>query len=302
ARRNARLLGETGRAPAALLDLQQRVARRLAAAAYLIEEYVGTTPGPAETWLRRALGSRFRQQFHELRMDEPLLDFAPAEGLTGFDPPIHSSLVSDDAAGRGGEDASVAELCATAEDAGVVERALSWMPPESLRYAAPEEPPNEDMVAPVRFPPDVPPATRDAAGYVFISYAHADAARIAPHMRTLHESGVTYWYDAGIPSGAEWDAVIESRIERCRALLLFLSARSAASKYVRREVKFADALDKPLMSLVLEPVALSEGLRMLLTQYQMIDAGGGASREGAGLAAALRGAIGLDKRPSQPRS
>ncbi|MGQ0537691.1 MAG: hypothetical protein ACT4R6_01985, partial [Gemmatimonadaceae bacterium] len=42
ARRNARLLGETGRAPAALLDLQQRVARRLAAAAYLIEEYVGT--------------------------------------------------------------------------------------------------------------------------------------------------------------------------------------------------------------------------------------------------------------------
>lgn len=66
--------------------------------------------------------------------------------------------------------------------------------------------------------------------------------------------------------------MIESRIAKCRALVLFLSARAVASKRIRREAKLADALNKPLVSIVLEPVTLRKGLHMLLTQYQMLDA------------------------------
>jgi len=66
--------------------------------------------------------------------------------------------------------------------------------------------------------------------------------------------------------------------------VLFLSARAVASKYIRREAKLADALNKPLVSSVLEPVTLREGLHMLLTEYQMVDAGvsdiAGAVRQG----------------------
>ena len=54
--------------------------------------------------------------------------------------------------------------------------------------------------------------------------------------------------------------------------MLFLSNIAVKSKYVRREVKFADRLDKPLLSVLLEPVELIQGMDMLLTQFQMIDA------------------------------
>jgi hypothetical protein len=55
-------------------------------------------------------------------------------------------------------------------------------------------------------------------------------------------------------------------------VLLFASRAAIESKYVRREVKFADALDTPIVTVLLEEASLSYGLRMLLTQYQMIDA------------------------------
>lgn len=264
--RNAVRLAESGRAPAGLLELQNRLARRIADASYILEEYVGTSETGVEGWLRAALAQRFSRQFTGLPFEAPLHAFAPAAGVIGLDPPLHSSLLDPDAV-------SVAELCATAEDTGALERVLAWTPPNSLRFTPAPDVPDEPVVAPNVLPPIVPSATDRADDYLFISYSHSDAARIAPHVRALHDSSIALWYDSGIPSGSEWDSVIESRIAKCRALVLFLSPRAVASKYVRREVKFADALNKPLVSIVLEPVTLREGLHMLLTQYQMVDAG-----------------------------
>ena len=54
--------------------------------------------------------------------------------------------------------------------------------------------------------------------------------------------------------------------------MLFLTETALESKFVRREVKFADAINKPIVTLSLEPVELKYGLQMLLTQYQMLAA------------------------------
>jgi hypothetical protein len=54
-------------------------------------------------------------------------------------------------------------------------------------------------------------------------------------------------------------------------VLLFVSSGAIESKYVRREVKYADALDIPLLSVLLEETPLGHGLGMLVTQYQMLD-------------------------------
>jgi hypothetical protein len=54
-------------------------------------------------------------------------------------------------------------------------------------------------------------------------------------------------------------------------VLLFISPSSISSKYVRREAKFADTLGKPIISVILEEANLSHGMRMLLTQYQMLN-------------------------------
>jgi len=265
ARRNALRLRESGRAPAALIDLQNRLAQQVAASSYVVEEFIGSTQRGVDEWLRPALAQRFARQFVGLPFDTPAHLFASAARVPGVDPPLHSLLLDPDAV-------SVAELCSTAEDAGALERTLAWMPPDALRFAPPPDTPDESAVAPNVLPPSVPPSGDGADNYLFISYSHSDATRIAPHLRALNDSSFALWYDAGIPSGSEWDAVIEARIENCRALVLFVSDRAVASKYVRREVKFADALHKPLVSIVLEPTALRSGLRMLLTQYQMVDA------------------------------
>ena len=68
------------------------------------------------------------------------------------------------------------------------------------------------------------------------------------------------------------DAAIGERIKNCKVFLLFLSQSSVDSKYVQREVRFADSCDKPILSVKLEQVTLADWLYMLLHQYQMLDA------------------------------
>ena len=97
---------------------------------------------------------------------------------------------------------------------------------------------------------------------------------VASILLSLCGWGCEVWYDKGIPGGVEWDAAIEERIKNCKLFLLFLSQASVDSKYVRREVRFADVCDKPIIGVKLEQVKLAHGLYMLLQQYQMLDATG----------------------------
>ncbi|WP_347140451.1 toll/interleukin-1 receptor domain-containing protein [Paracoccus sp. SSK6] len=111
-----------------------------------------------------------------------------------------------------------------------------------------------------------------SASYAFVSYSRCDAERIAPILDQLASHGVRVWYDSGIPGGVEWDAYIEERLEHCSVLLLFLSKAAAASRYVSREVKYADARGKILVPILLESADPPQGLRWILGPIQMIDA------------------------------
>ena len=121
--------------------------------------------------------------------------------------------------------------------------------------------------------PDVAITTK-SEGFLFVCYKREDMSRIKPILLSLRAWGCEVWYDKGIPGGAEWDAAIEERIKNCKLFLLFLSEASVDSKYVRREVRFADVCDKPIIGVKLERVTLAHGLYMLLQQYQMLDATG----------------------------
>ena len=108
--------------------------------------------------------------------------------------------------------------------------------------------------------------------FVFVSYRRDDLERVRPILHRVQGWGYRIWYDRGIPGGAEWDALIEERLKRCAMLLFFVSRGSVESKYCRREVKYVDQLNKPILSVRLEPAELTHGLEMLLTQYQIVDA------------------------------
>ena len=109
--------------------------------------------------------------------------------------------------------------------------------------------------------------------FIFVSYKREDFERVRPLLLRIQGWGYRIWYDKGIPGGAEWDALIEDKLKRCAMLMFCISRSSAESKYCRREVKYVDQLNKPILSLQLEPVHLGHGLEMLLTQYQIIDTG-----------------------------
>ncbi len=112
----------------------------------------------------------------------------------------------------------------------------------------------------------------DVAPFVFVSYAHADGAAISALLRTLHQRGVGLWFDAGIGGAHEWDDVLERRLQDAHGVVAFLSKTSVASKYCRRELKFADAIGKPILPVLLEAVELKGGLGLMLGSVQALRA------------------------------
>ena len=117
----------------------------------------------------------------------------------------------------------------------------------------------------------LPEPFQSERGFLVVSYARSDLTRVAPFLNSVVSWGFSVWYDRGIPGGVEWNAMIEQRVATSDAVLLFLSEVAASSRWVRREVKFADFLEKHIAIVALEPMTHVEGLNMLLTQYQIID-------------------------------
>ena len=118
------------------------------------------------------------------------------------------------------------------------------------------------------------PSTAES-GYIFISYKREDLPRIVPFMHRIVGWGFPIWYDRGIPGGAEWDSLIEEKVSHCKVLLVFLSEAAVDSKWVRREIKFADSENRPILGIRLDKnVELKHGLKVVMNQYQMIDASG----------------------------
>ena len=149
-------------------------------------------------------------------------------------------------------------------------------PAEATRSSKGEGKPEETVVredgppaAPVRT--GLPPSYSGPSDYIFISYKREDTARLSGILHQIVEWGHNIWYDKGIPGGAVWDSAIESHLKDCKLLILFISRAAVNSKNVRKEVKYADSLGKPLIAVRLEEAELKDGLALLLGIYQMID-------------------------------
>ena len=109
--------------------------------------------------------------------------------------------------------------------------------------------------------------------YLFVSYSRKDWNRIAPILEGMVSAGYRLWYDGGIPWGAEWADVIESRLENCAACLAFLSEHPLKSKYFRQEIHYAVENDKPILPVYLEDKSPSwrwYGLKLQLSLYQSV--------------------------------
>ena len=114
------------------------------------------------------------------------------------------------------------------------------------------------------------PAYRGDEDYVFVSYAHADSARVYPLLTALRERGVNIWYDEGIEPGSKWREELSTAIANADRLLYVASKSSVASQNCERELDYALSLGVPVQVCYLEDAELPPAQSFSLGSHQAI--------------------------------
>lgn len=106
--------------------------------------------------------------------------------------------------------------------------------------------------------------------YVFVSYAHADAAVVYPELVRLKEEGFNIWYDEGIAPGQTWRDEVALALTQCKVFLYFVTPRSIASSNCLKELNFSLSRERKILSVHLERTELTAGLELGLSDRQAI--------------------------------
>jgi adenylate cyclase len=80
---------------------------------------------------------------------------------------------------------------------------------------------------------------------VFVSYARADRARVAPLVAAIVAKGWSVWWDPNITPGQEFDDQIDAEIDAAKAVLVVWTPTSVASRWVRGEAR--EAADRGIL-------------------------------------------------------
>jgi hypothetical protein len=109
---------------------------------------------------------------------------------------------------------------------------------------------------------------------VFVSYARADAKTVDAMESQLRAHGIKLWRDVeGIAGGAKWRDSLVQALGASSAVLLLMSPASLGSKWVRRELEFADGKDLPIIPVVTEDIAPPDWFTLQFggVQRQVVD-------------------------------
>jgi adenylate cyclase len=74
---------------------------------------------------------------------------------------------------------------------------------------------------------------------IFVSYARADKARVAPLVAAMEAQGWSVWWDPEIAPGREFDDEIDAALMAAKAVLVVWTPISVASRWVRGEARDA---------------------------------------------------------------
>jgi hypothetical protein len=92
-------------------------------------------------------------------------------------------------------------------------------------------------------------------GHVFISYARGDRPYVDRLAQYLTDAGFGVWYDRSLEPGSSFSDKIRAALEASDAVIVVLSPDSVASKWVLREISYADQRKIPLVPLLLADCA-----------------------------------------------
>jgi TolB-like protein/Tfp pilus assembly protein PilF len=74
---------------------------------------------------------------------------------------------------------------------------------------------------------------------LFVSYARADRARVAPLVAALEAEHWSVWWDPEMSPGQEFDRLIAEELEKARAVIVVWTPTSVTSRWVRGEARVA---------------------------------------------------------------
>ena len=106
--------------------------------------------------------------------------------------------------------------------------------------------------------------------YIFVSYAHRDSDRVYSILSRLSDTGFNIWFDKGIEAGTTWDDNIALHIDKSAYFLAFISENYLNSGNCKDEISYARDLNKDMLLIYLDEIALPSGMAMRLNRSQAI--------------------------------
>jgi hypothetical protein len=100
--------------------------------------------------------------------------------------------------------------------------------------------------------------------YVFISYANEDGPRVRVLADALQASGWDVWWDREIPTGQDYQQVIEAALDKAACVIVVWSGHSVASTWVKAEAESARER-QALIPVAIEPVKVPVVFRLIQT-------------------------------------
>ena len=100
--------------------------------------------------------------------------------------------------------------------------------------------------------------------YLFVSYSHKDTSVIYPILDKLYDRRYRIWYDESCETGNDFRDELRTRIERCEAVLLFVSEASMNSPFCGMEIIVARENNKRIYPVYLDNSEVPPAFQILL--------------------------------------
>lgn len=135
------------------------------------------------------------------------------------------------------------------------------------RASAADEAPGVKSAPAAQAAPEAP-----VGGGVFISYAHADNATVAPVVEVVKGSGREVWIDkGGIQPGDNWAGEIVRGIKASRGVMVMCSPNAFESDHIKREVYLADRYKKPMLPVFIAEAQPPEDFEYFFASVQWLE-------------------------------
>ena len=103
-----------------------------------------------------------------------------------------------------------------------------------------------------------------AEPYLFVSYSHRDTDKVYETLDMLYDKKYRIWYDESCETGNDFRDELRVRIERCEAVLLFVSKASMSSPFCGMEIIVARENQKRIYPIYLDDSEVPPAFQILL--------------------------------------